>query len=75
MCKIFYENLSSIGRIVFSKSCQPGRKTLFREKRDLLLFIKILCNNSEISKFSKFLNKIVFPIAFLYMSTRRICDF
>ena len=31
MCRIFHEILSSIGQIVFSKSCQPGRKTLFRE--------------------------------------------
>ena len=31
MCRIFHENLSLIGQIVFSKSCQPGRKTVFRE--------------------------------------------
>ena len=31
MCRIFHENLSFIGQIVFSKSCQPDRKTLFRE--------------------------------------------
>ena len=47
MCRIFHENLSLIGQIVFSKSCQPDRKTLFREKRDLLLFTKILCKSSD----------------------------
>ena len=31
MCRIFHENLSLIGQIVFSKSYQPDRKTLFRE--------------------------------------------
>ena len=31
MYRIFHENLSLIGQIVLSKSCQPGQKTLFRE--------------------------------------------
>ena len=57
MCRIFHENLSLIGQIVFSKSCQPGRKTMFQEKRDLLLFIKILCKSSD-SKFL-FLNLLL----------------
>ena len=33
MCRITYQNFSLIGSIVFLKSCQPGEKTLFREKR------------------------------------------
>ena len=33
MCNITYPNFSPIGSIVFLQSCQPGEKTLFREKR------------------------------------------
>ena len=76
MCRISHENLSLIGQIVFSKSCQLGRKTLFREKRDLLLFTKILCKSSD-SKifFKKLLLTFIQQHLFSNMSTRRICDF